>query len=94
MFLTSLWYRLLLFVCERLLLLSFWYNFRGWFHKSGILCKYFNKFEVYVIGKYFLIISKLETYFAFWVYSISIDSMVTASKAEMKNLINKEGFWN
>ena len=43
---------------------------------------------------FFFIISKLEKYFAFWVYSISIDSMVTASKAEMKNLISKEGFWN
>ena len=35
-----------------------------------------------------------ETYFAFWVHSIPIYGMFTASKAEMMNLISKEGFWH
>ena len=56
--------------------------------------QFFFPIVVYFIGKYCLIISKLRNIWLFWVYNISIDSIVTASKAEMMDLTRKEGFWN
>ena len=64
------------------------------FTNLGFFVNILTNLKFILLENTFFIISKLEKYFSFWVYSISIDSMVTASKAEMKNLSSKEGFWN